>query len=68
LRAILEVAQRRERYDAGVEPAVADLGDAPNGLGAVGAADEDAVEPRAVQLRHRVHRPGIYRQILKLPA
>ena len=68
LPAILEVAQGREGHDAGVEPAVADLGDAPDGPRAGGAPDEDGVEPRAMQLGHRVDGAGIQRQLPKLPA
>ena len=58
----------RIRLNAGIKPAVADLGDAPDGLRAVRAADEDAVEPRAVQLRHHVHRRRIHGQFPELPA
>ena len=68
LLAVLEVAQRRERHDAGIKPAVADLGDPAHRLRALWTADEDVVEPRPVQLRDRVHRPGVDGQLAKLPA
>jgi len=43
-------AERRERDDAGVEPDVADLVDAHDGLVALLATDRHAVDPRAAQL------------------
>ena len=47
---VAAVAERRERDDAGVEPAVAHLGHA-HGLGpALGAGDRDGIDPWPVQL------------------
>ena len=43
-------AERRERHDAGVEPDVADLRDAPHGLGARLAANRYLVDPRPAEL------------------
>ena len=43
-------AERRERHDAGVEPDVADLRDAPHGLGTRPAANRHLVDPRPAEL------------------
>ena len=50
---IVEVAERRERRDARVEPAVADLGDARRRRTARRARDLDVVDPRPVELGQR---------------
>ena len=55
LEGVAPPAERGERHDARVEPAVADLGDALGDLAGVGA-DADPVDPRAVQLLEVVAR------------
>jgi hypothetical protein len=55
LEGIAPPAERRERHDAGVEPAVADFGHAGGDLTAV-RLDADAVDPGPVQLLELVER------------
>ena len=52
--AVAPIAERRERDDAGVEPAVADLGHAHRLRPALGTVDRDRVDPGPVQLLQAV--------------